>query len=222
MWLKCCLCEYHQHWQLSPVQLSDAAIITKLFTAVGSMQTTRVGKKSNPPKCLKENIYDKMTRVVVEQPFFLEASLQKMLAPFPSIKLQLVKKCLNVPPESNTRRFLSVSDNLIDHFDLLRSQIESASVSSLRIAAAVMGRLAGDLLWLPVWFLTDTKWCTLPYFNTEVLPAVTMEMIRLHCVAFWPARYGGTCTELLSLPSGIAASFSPQWPPHLCPTQRRS
>lgn len=45
MWLKCCLCEYHQHWQLSPGQLSDAAIITKLFTAVGSMQTTRVENK---------------------------------------------------------------------------------------------------------------------------------------------------------------------------------
>lgn len=45
MWLKCCLCEHHQHWQLSPGQLSDAAIITKLFTAVGSMQTTHEWKR---------------------------------------------------------------------------------------------------------------------------------------------------------------------------------
>lgn len=148
-----------------------------------------------------------MTRVVAEQPFFLEASLQKMLAAFTSIKLQLVTKCLNVPPESNTRRFLGVSDTLVDHFDLLRSQIPSASVSGLRVAAAVMGRLAGDLLWLPVLFLTGAKWCALPYFNEEVLPAVTMEMIRLHCVGFWPARYAVWHRCLLL--TTMAAAFVP-------------
>lgn len=49
MWLKCCQCEYHQHWQLSPGQLSDAAIITKLFTVVGSMQNTHEWKKKMQP-----------------------------------------------------------------------------------------------------------------------------------------------------------------------------
>lgn len=77
------------------------------------MQTTHEWKinKSNPsdiPNCLKENTYDKMTSVVAEQPFFLEVSLQKMLAAFTKIKLQLVTKCLNAPPESKPRSFLSV------------------------------------------------------------------------------------------------------------------
>lgn len=55
------------------------------------------------------------------------------------------------------------------------------ALCSLRIAAAVTGRLAGDL-WLTVWFLTGSKWSGPLCLNKEVLPAVTSETIRLHYV----------------------------------------
>lgn len=81
MWLKCCLCEYHQHWQLSAGQLSDAAIITKLFTAVGSMQTTRVEEKKSNQTVWKKTLMIRWPELWPSSHFYWKRHCRKFWQP---------------------------------------------------------------------------------------------------------------------------------------------